>query len=183
MPTGHNKLIRRLIKHTVEFSRIRRTRSSPAQLGWSRGNLQKLTGPWAARQFAWLRASVVAAGFRLSRPSGRAAAPLAATGRTLDPSRGVCKTGGAVGTKPQVRGLIPQVSTFGSTAVERPVHTFPGVLHTPRELSTGPVDNRAWSRRPGRPNLTRSGVARGAARTCRALTVRCGRRRGKVALR
>jgi hypothetical protein len=44
MSTGHNKLIRRLIKHTVEFSKIRRTRSSPAMLVRSRGNLQKLTG-------------------------------------------------------------------------------------------------------------------------------------------
>jgi len=48
--TGHNKLIRRLIKHTVEFSRIRRTRSSPAGPARSRGNLQKLTGRLAHRQ-------------------------------------------------------------------------------------------------------------------------------------
>jgi hypothetical protein len=50
MSTGHNKLIRRLIKHTVEFSRIRRTRSSPAGPVWSRGNLQKLTGRFSHRQ-------------------------------------------------------------------------------------------------------------------------------------
>src|SRR6478672_3441148 len=37
MSTGHNKLIRRLIKHTVEFSRIRRTRSSPAFRWLGRG--------------------------------------------------------------------------------------------------------------------------------------------------
>ena len=42
--TGQNKLIRRLIKHTVEFSQIIRTRSSPAEPVRSRGNLQKLTG-------------------------------------------------------------------------------------------------------------------------------------------
>ena len=48
--TGQNKLIRRLIKHTVEFSRIRRTRSSPAGLVRSRGNLQKLTGRSIPRQ-------------------------------------------------------------------------------------------------------------------------------------
>ena len=50
MSTGHNKLIRRLIKHTVEFSSIRRTRSSPAKLVRSRGNLQKLTGRSVPRQ-------------------------------------------------------------------------------------------------------------------------------------
>ena len=50
MSTGHNKLIRRLIKHTVEFSRIRRTRSSPAGPVRSRGNLQKLTGRFSHRQ-------------------------------------------------------------------------------------------------------------------------------------
>ena len=48
--TGQNKLIRRLIKHTVEFSRIRRTRSSPAGPVRSRGNLQKLTGRFSHRQ-------------------------------------------------------------------------------------------------------------------------------------
>ena len=58
MPTGHNKLIRRLIKHTVEFSSIRRTRSSPAELVRSRGNLQKLTGRFTHRQTRGLRASV-----------------------------------------------------------------------------------------------------------------------------
>jgi hypothetical protein len=57
-PTGQNKLIRRLIKHTVEFSRIRRTRSSPAGPVRSRGNLVKLTGRLAHRQTRELRASV-----------------------------------------------------------------------------------------------------------------------------
>src|SRR6476646_5423349 len=63
--TGQNKLIRRLIKHTVEFSKIRRTRSSPAGPVRSRGNLQKLTGRSTRRQTRGLRASVGRARFPL----------------------------------------------------------------------------------------------------------------------
>jgi len=49
MPTGQNKLIRRLIKHTVEFSRIRRTHVATQRVPVAWGNWSNLASdilPW-----------------------------------------------------------------------------------------------------------------------------------------
>src|SRR5688572_8951160 len=51
MPTGQNKLIRRLIKHTVEFSRIRRTHVATQRVPVAWGNWSNLASGSLVRQF------------------------------------------------------------------------------------------------------------------------------------